>query len=188
MTNEFGADGVDASGKIALLIPPVPGSRPSIDVVPSFDYRLYWSSDRSRSSSGSCVHKRSGARIINWPKQQLDNGRAKNDRTGKRYKRYVRALKNAENRLADLKIIEAKPSYLMECLVWNVAEETLNSGTLDTGFEATLVELWAGLKDEEIRKDWEEPNGIKYLFHSSQKWNVSDAREVILETWRYLDY
>ena len=101
----------------------------------------------SRSSRrGSCVWPKTGlTKIVNWPDQQLANGRAKNQRTGQRYKNYVRALKNAENVLVKAGTIKAKPSYLMECLVWNVADSTLKSGTLDVGFRATLVELWQGL-------------------------------------------
>lgn len=188
LNNAFGSSGVNSSGKIALVVAPVPGSRPSIDVVPSFDYYLYNDPKRASSRRGSCVLPKTGSRIVNWPDQQLANGRDKNQRTGQRYKRYVRALKNAENVLVRAGTIRAKPSYLMECLVWNVADSTLKSGTLDSGFRSTLVELWQGLKDDGNYNDWTEPNDIKYLFRTGQKWSLSDAREVVLKTWQYLDY
>jgi predicted nucleotidyltransferase len=41
LNNAFGTSAVDTSGKIALVVSAVAGSRPSIDVVPSFDYFLY---------------------------------------------------------------------------------------------------------------------------------------------------
>ena len=47
-------------------------------MVPSYHYRKYWTSDRSRWDGGSAVYKASGGRIINWPQQQLANGRGKN--------------------------------------------------------------------------------------------------------------
>jgi hypothetical protein len=125
---------------------------------------------------------------VNWPDQQLANGRAKNQRTGARYKNYARALKNAENVLAKAGTITAKPSYFMECLAWNVADTTLKSGTLDQGFRATLVELWQGLADDGDWNEWAEPNDIKYLFRGGQKWTRQDAKDVVLHTWRYLDY
>jgi hypothetical protein len=189
LNNAFGSSAVDSSGKLALVVAAVPGSRPSIDVVPSVDYFLYSDPQRRSSRRGSCVWPRTGStKIVNWPDQQLANGRAKNQRTGQRYKNYVRALKNAENVLVKAGTIKAKPSYLMECLVWNVADSTLKSGTLDDGFRATLVELWQGLGDDGNYDDWTEPNDIKYLFRGGQKWSRGDAKEIVLETWRYLDY
>lgn len=189
LNNAFGSSAVDSSGKIALVVAAVPGSRPSIDVVPSFDYFLYDDLQRNSSRRGSCVWPKTGlTKIVNWPDQQLANGREKNQRTGQRYKNYVRALKNAENVLVKAGIIGAKPSYLMECLVWNVADSTMMSGTLDDGFRGTLVELWQGLADDGDYTEWTEPNDIKYLFRNGQKWSRSDAKEIVLETWRYLDY
>ena len=141
LKNAFGPSAIDSSGKIALVVAAVPGSRPGTDVIPSFDYFLYGDPQRRSSRRGSCVWPKVGSKVVNWPDQQLANGRAKNQRTGQRYKNYVRALKNAENVLAEAGTIKAKPSYLMECLVWNVDDSTLKSGTLDSGFRSTLVEL-----------------------------------------------
>lgn len=187
LTKAFGAAGVDTTGKIALLVAAVAGSRPSIDVVPSFDYLLYNDPQRASSRRGSCVWTTVGTKIVNWPDQQLINGRAKNQRTGIRYKYFVRALKNVENVLVKAGTIKPKPSYLMECLVWNVADVTLKTGNLSQGFRATLVELWQGL-DKDGFDQWTEPNNVKYLFRSDQKWSVEDAKDVVLGTWRYLGY
>ena len=184
----FGSDDVDTSGNIAVVIAEKPGSRPSADVVPSFLYHRYDSPDQRIKHVGSKVFKKGGGSIINWPQQQLDNGRAKNTATGGRYKNYARALKNAENFLVKQGEIGAKPSYLMECLAWNVPNGTLSSRDLDAGFRATLVWLWQHLTDEYIREDWEEPNGLKYLFAAGQKWTPDDAKELVLATWRLLDY
>lgn len=187
LTKAFGTAGVDTTGKIALVVAAVAGSRPSIDVVPSFDYFLYNDPQRASSRCGSCVWTTSGNKIVNWPDQQLINGRAKNQSTGSRYKYFVRALKNAENLLVEADTIKPKPSYLMECLVWNVVDATLKTGNLSQGFRATLVELWQGL-DKNGYDHWTEPNNVKYLFRSDQKWSVDDAKEVVLATWRYLGY
>lgn len=187
LATAFGGTGVDTSGKVALVVGAVPGSRPSIDVVPSFDYVLYDNAERTVSREGSCVFPTSGSKIVNWPHQQLTNGRAKNTRTGGRYKNFVRALKNAENALVEADTIKAKPSYLMECLMWNVSDGKLTTGNLSQGFRATLVELWSGLDGDGYDK-WTEPNDNKYLFRSSQKWSLDDAKEVVLGAWKYLDY
>jgi hypothetical protein len=182
--NCFGSSDVDTSGNIALVVAEKPGSRPSIDVVPSFHYYRYDDAARRIANEGSKVFKKNGGWIINWPKQQLENGRAKNTQTNRRYKNYVRALKNAENYLVKQGTISAKPSYLMECLVYNVSNVTLIGGDLDPGFEATLTWLWQNLNDQYDRENWLEPNRLKYLFGTHQKWTLEDAKSVVLETWR----
>jgi hypothetical protein len=184
----FGGSDVDTSGAVAIVIAERPGSRPSIDVVPSFEYHAYFRANRSSEEVGTKVFKKTGGAILNWPKQQLDNGRAKNVASGQRYKNYARALKNAENQLAKTGVIEALPSYLMECLAWNVPNATLSQGTLDDGFRATLVWLWQHLGDEYVYEEWLEPNNRKYLFWSGQKWTLADARQLVLETWKMLGY
>lgn len=188
VVNRFGASGVDASGSIAIVVKEQPGSRPSADVVPSFDYRLYWASDRTRYAEGSTVFTRQGTKIVNWPAQQLENGRRKNDATGRRYKNFVRALKNAENHLTKNGVFAEKPSYLMECLVWNVPNLTLTLGDLDDAFRSTLHWLWDRLTTQYVRENLVEPNGIKYLFGEHQKWTLDEAKQVIRATWELFDY
>ena len=191
MANAFGRDGVDTTGNIAINIKAVPGSRPSADVVPSFLY--YRFNDPSRSfanaDEGSCVFpKGSTSKIVNWPKQQLDNGRAKNNASGGRYKDFVRALKNAENTLVKAGLLGDLPSYFMECLVFNVTDVVLRSGNLDSGFRDTLVHMWTRLNDGRAYAQWVEPNRLKYLFQDSQKWTVEDGKALALATWSYLGY
>lgn len=184
----FGASQIDTSGKIAINIAAVPGSRPSADVVPSFDYVRYNDLNRQTSDSGSCVFPSDGAaKVVNWPDQQLSNGRKKNTNSGGRYKSYVRALKNAENVLAAAGTIKDLPSYLMECLVFNIDNATLQTGGLDDGFRATLVSLWKQL-DGDGRNSMVEPNWMKWLFKGHQKWTVADAKSLVLATWQHLDY
>lgn len=188
MEKKFGKADVDTSGSVAIQIKEVPGSRPSIDVVPGFHYRMYTVPDRSAFHDGSCVYPATGARLINWPAQQLKNGRLKNDNTGKRYKDFVRVLKNAENKLASDGTIPELASYLMECLVYNVANPTLSAGTRDQAFRATLVELWSGLEKKTVWEDWVEPSRLKYMFRGKKKWTVEEAQSLVLETWKYLGY
>lgn len=188
MVNYFGSDGIDSTGNVAILIKEKPGSRPSADVVPSFNFNRYLTPDRSLFDAGSCVFGRDNKKIVNWPNQQLENGRTKNRETNLRYKYFVRALKNAENALAKSGVIDEKPSYLMECLIWNAKNTTLMNGDLETAFGATLTEIYVGLKEGGGYIEWAEPNDIKYLFRSTQKWTVEDARQIVLETWNMMGY
>jgi hypothetical protein len=189
LVNHFGGTAVDSSGKIAINVSAVAGSRPSADVVPSFDYRRYDDTAHTLVNVGSCVFPSGGgSKIVNWPQQQLENGRTKNTATGGRYKYFVRALKNAENTLAATGAITDLPSYFMECLGYNVPNDVLQQGDLDAGFRATLVNLWERLKDGSAKDEMKEPNELKWLFKGTQKWSVDDAKALVLETWNYLGY
>ena len=188
LVKHFGTDSI-RGGKIAINISAVAGSRPSADVVPSFLYHRYDDADKTDVKDGSCVFPSTGGdKVVNWPQQQLDNGRAKNKTTGGRYKNYVRALKNAENTLAAKGKIHELPSYFMECLGFNVPDDILKKGDLDAGFRATLVNLWQRLKDGSAAEDMVEPNWMKWLFKGTQKWSTDDAKSLVLATWNYLGY
>jgi hypothetical protein len=111
---------VSGSGRVAITVDEHDGTRPDIDVVPSFDYVRYDSADMSNAHKGSKVFPTSGASIVNYPEQQLTNGKVKNTLSGGRYKKFARALKSAENVLVKASVIDALPSYFMECLAYNV--------------------------------------------------------------------
>ena len=184
----FGAESVDTSGKIAVNIGAVEESRPTPTLSP---VQLPALEDPARRShhEGSCVFPTDGgSKVVNWPNQQLVNGRQLNTDTNRRYKNYVRALKNAENFLAAAGTIEEMPSYFMECLVFNVSKSTLMSGDLDDGFRATLVELWNLLKAEDAKKTMVEPNRLKWLFTSDKKWSLQDGKDLIQATWTHFGY
>ena len=189
MVNKFGSGEVDSSGEVAIRIAEVSGSRPSADVVPSFDYRRYDSPDRRVAHVGSRVFKRTGGWIDNYPDQQKANGIAKDRNTGRRYKKYVRALKNAENSLAAKGVIDDLPSYFMECLVWNVPNSQITVGDpLDQGFRSTLAHLFNSLLPGAYEYEaWVEPNDLKYLFYGD-KWSREDGFRLIDATWDLLGY
>lgn len=181
MVDYYGAAAVDLSGNIAINLPEVKGSRPSADVVPAFDYRRYDASDRSVSHVGSCVFpKDGGKKIVNWPDQQYKNGVTKNDATGRRYKRFVRALKRSENWLVAEEGMAPLASYLMECLVYNVPDHILSFGDLEEGFGATLDYLANRLRND--HETMEEPNGLKWLFRGNKKWTAAECQQLIDST------
>jgi hypothetical protein len=189
LVSAFGSSSVDASGAVALNVVEQQGSRVTADVVPSFQYRRYTTSDRSEWHEGTAVFKRATEnKIVNWPTQQLENGIEKNKATGFRYKNFVRALKHAENDLVAKRALSVLPSYLMECLVWNVPNATLTSGDLDGGFRDSLLWLRANLTTNYFRENWLEPNRLKYLFGDNQKWTVEEARGLVQKTWTRLGY
>lgn len=185
LIDAYGEAGVDTSGNIAINLPEVAGSRPSTDVVPSHGYHLH--TGPYSQLVGSVVWSTDGKRIVNWPEQQLQNGRAKNTATNRRYKRMVRALKNVENRLAHVGRIDELPSYFMECLVYNVPNSTLIAGSIDDAFKGTLLTLYGGISADRYGS-WTEPNGIKPLFNGGQSWTPADAVKLIDATYDLLGY
>ncbi|MFI6449635.1 hypothetical protein [Kitasatospora sp. NPDC050543] len=185
LVNAFGS-GVDDSHNVAFYVPPVPGSRPNVDVVPCFQYRQYLIGDLTQYHSGSIVHCRDGKRIVNWPAQQLANGIAKNNNTNRQYKFVVRVLKAVENELCRLELIEAVPSYFSECLIYNVPDPILKTGDLDDAVREALAEIYTQFGGRPAMM-WE-PNEIKPLFGPQQKWTVDTGRELIGQAWTYLGY
>ncbi|MFG2569242.1 nucleotidyltransferase [Streptomyces sp. NPDC048567] len=188
LTNQFGW--VDTDHNLALYVPEVVGSRPSIDVVPCFKWVAYDSAAPGGEFVGSVVYGRNGKRVINWPELQLVNGRTKNKTTNYRFKFVVRVLKNVENVLAAEGVIKALPSYFSECLIYNVPDKVfLAAGMLDDVVRESLREVY-----RQLTATWfgsqrmVEPNGIKKVFGEGQKWTEKDARELIERAWYYLNY
>lgn len=192
MRNHFGPSEVDTVGAVAIKVKEVPGSRPSADVVPAFEYRRYDRYDRAPSwtNQGSKIFRKTGGHIVNYPFQQLQNGQAKDRQTYGKYKQFARALKNGENALVKAGLMKVKPSYLMECLAFNVNNPDLtHSGSRSAWFRWALATLHNALQPDEFdHDDWVEPNRLKYLFGSHQAWNLADARELTQKLWDYVEF
>ncbi|MEU2223109.1 nucleotidyltransferase [Streptomyces sp. NPDC018347] len=187
LTDHFGS--VDADHNLAFYIPEVSGSRPSIDVVPCFKWVVRDQTAPKGQYEGSVVYGRDGKKVINWPELQLANGREKNANTKRRYKFVVRVLKNVENDLAEEGVIKALPSYFSECLVYNVPDRILLAGDFDDAVRASLLEI-----HRQLTSTWfgaqrmVEPNKMKKVFGTGQKWDEKDAQNLIVSAWRYLNY
>lgn len=179
--------GVDTSGRVAIQIDEVPGSRPNTDVVPSFSFLKYTDEYYLESIRGACVFPSDGGqKIVNWPEQQLQNGIALNNDTNRRYKRLVRILKRAENELVKQDKIDPLPSYFMECLVYNGSPEAMKADSLDSAVPATYLSVFQRLRDAPERMV--EPNEIKPLFGGGNKWSPKEGMILIAETLTLLGY
>jgi hypothetical protein len=128
---------------------------------------------------------------VNYPSQQLENGRAKNQRTGYAFKKTVRILKRVENAMADAGTHRDLPSYFIECLVYNCPDSLFTSDTWTAIVRAALLHIWNGLQGDEPVAEvdrWVEVNVCFFLFHPEQKWTRSDGREFARAAWNYLGY
>ncbi len=179
---------VDASGSTAFQIHSG-SARVDADVVPCFSYAYYLSAGDVR--RGTKILTTSGKGIVNYPLQQLENGKAKNKRTGHAFKKAVRVLKRVENAMVSDGVRSELPSYFVECLVYNCPDALFSSATWTAMVRSILVHLWNGLEGDEPAVEarrWVEVNECFFLFHPEQKWTRADGRNFSQAAWNYLGY
>jgi hypothetical protein len=158
------------------------------DVVPCLEHRRYMP-DRSY-VTGTELQPDRGGRIINWPEQNYRNGVDKNDATGRRFKTVVRILKRLRIYMEEQAIAEAEPipSYLIECLVWNVPNKGLGFPTLYSDMQFCLAHLYNNLMADQGCTEWGEINELKYLFRPSQPWSHSAAFAFVSAAWDFVGF
>ena len=189
LTAAFGSTAVDRGNK-AIHIRESSQSL-AADVVPCVTHRTYIRRDYYREG----IQLRNDARpldhIINYPRQHLEAGTAKNGRTDRRYKRVVRILKRLENEMVEEGLLEEVPSFLIESATWNTSSSAfLNPDNWMGRVREVLAQIFNGtLSNECVQSDdWLEANGIKYLFHSSQPWTYQQAHSFAHEAWEYVGF
>jgi hypothetical protein len=152
------------------------------DVVPCFPFRRYDSSlDVHR---GIRIFPDNGSSIVNYPQQHYDNGCTKNNDTSRRFKRMVRALKRMENDLVKQGRIKEVPSFLVECLVFNVPNPYFGAASYVDDFLAVTEYIWYQTYKAERCEKWVEVNDLKYLFAPSQAWSREDASDLAWQAWQ----
>lgn len=142
------------------------------DVVPCLTHRRYDS--RTAQHDGIEIRPDHGDPIVNWPRQDYDNGVSKNERTHRRYKRVVRGLKALENLMAEAGNPETA-SWLIECLVYNVPDAEFGSPSDYANALSVLRWLNQALSATVGQGTWHEVNELKYLFSASQAWTLPEA-------------
>lgn len=157
------------------------------DVVPCFSYRWFCSPGPFGYEEGIQLIADRGFAPHNFPQQHYDNGCAKNNDTGKRFKRVVRILKRLENKMVEDGVIDVVPSYLIESLIYNVPDPYFGTGTWAGDVRNALRHIWEDTAQANCERQWFEVNGIKYLFHGAQKWNRQQARTFVLRAWDYVE-
>lgn len=143
------------------------------DVVPCLTHRRYDS--RTTHHDGIEIRPDRGHSIVNWPRQDYDNGVSKNGRTSRRYKRVVRGLKALENLMAEAGSPETA-SWLIECLVYNVPDAEFRSPSNYANALSILRWLDQALSETVGQGNWHEVNELKYLFAASQAWTLPEAQ------------
>jgi hypothetical protein len=155
------------------------------DVVPCATHRHFWTPQRYAEGI-RLLPDRPALPIYNYPAQQLANGVAKNNATGRAFKRVVRILKNLENRMV---IDGASPevaSYLIECLVYNCPNTCFTGYRWAGRVRAVLAHIWEDTEDVSCEARWLEVNEVKLLFYVTQRWTREEARSFVHAAWQYV--
>ena len=158
------------------------------DVVPCFEHRRYTGTPlNSGSVSGTQLFPDNGGSIINWPRQNYANGVSKNNLTSRRFKALTRILKRLRYEMIDNRIAAAQPipSYLIECLAWNVPNGSLGNATLRQDVQNAFIHLWSNTRADENCSEWGEINELKYLFRG-QPWTRQGVNDFLLAAWSYI--
>ncbi len=177
-------------GKMAMRVRGAKTTLPA-DVVPCFEYHRIYDLDfwgNLKFYQGARIYPDSGTHIHNWPQQQYVNGVAKNDATGRRFKRMVRALKRLENELVKAGAIDELPSFLIECLVYNVPNDKFNHKNYVDDMRAVLATIFNETLDADQCAKWLEVNELKWLFHSAQPWTFQQAHRLADAAWDHMGF
>lgn len=161
------------------------------DVVPCFEHHYIYDTDADSQAvfhKGTRVYKDNGGYVHNWPVQQYSCGVVKNNATARRYKRMTRALKRLENELVTRGEIEALPSFLMECLVYNVPNSSFNHSTYLADMRSVLAFVFNETRTADKCNEWLEVNERKYLFRPAQSWTYKQAHELASKAWDYIGF
>ena len=185
LTDYYGASSVDRSGSKSIKVLASSDRLPA-DVVVAGQYR-YYENLRVRAYGIVFWTNPDRSMIVNYPKVHFDNGAAKNsnDCTSGWFKPTVRAFKNARNRIeaSDTSLAGKFPSYLIECLLYNVPDSRYGGGH-QRNFVDVLNWLNEALYGEQAAS-FTTQSGMEYLFGDSvTQWNLADARLLTSELIR----
>jgi hypothetical protein len=168
--------------------------RVDADVVPTFEHRRYTGQKKGDGSdvflSGVAFIPDNGGMIKNWPQQNYDNGVARNDETGRRYKRVIRILKRLRDRMQSDRIAEANDiaSFLVESLVWNAPVAAFQHDTYAADLRYVVADIWSRTRKDEDCSDWGEVSELKYLFRASQPWSRQQANNFLQAVWNHVGF
>lgn len=166
--------------------------RVDADVLPALGYRYYTGDGENDyiKPIGVGFLTDKGIRINNWPKQTHENGVAKQDATGERYKKMVRIVKRLRNKMQDEKkpVPVNAPSFLIESLVWTVLDEGFNHDDYYDDVRYVIADCFNKTLSDDNCKNLCEVNDIKYLFHPTQPWTRSQAHDFFNAAWGYIGF
>lgn len=165
--------------------------RVDADVVPCLEHRrIMGKSGNNWVEYGTELHPDNGGEIVNWPRQNYKNGVAKNDATGRRFKAMVRIFKRLRYEMIDNghKVAESIPSFLLECMAWNVPNKGFGQDEYRADVRYAIAHLWNETRTDEQCSEWGEINELKYLFCPVQPWTREQVNSFLYAAWNYIGF
>jgi len=185
LTGAFGSSTVTRHNKVFTVRE---SSRSlAADVIPCATHVHYWSTTSSATGVRLLPDRPTWHRVDNYPQQHYANGVVKNERTQRRFKRVVRILKTLENRMVADGVSPVVPGYLVECLVHGAPDPCFSGYSWGSRVRQVLAHIWTDTESAECESRWLEVNGVKLLFHSTQKWTRQSARDFVNAAWQYVE-
>ena len=80
------------------------------------------------------------------------------------------------------------PSYLLECLVWNVPNEGFGHDAYRDDVRYAIIHLWNATRSDDTCKEWGEINDLKYLFRPGQFWTRDQVNGFFAAAWSYIGF
>ncbi len=155
------------------------------DILPAIEYRWYSAfplPDVEVYEQGVFFRDSAGTPIVNFPKQHLRNGNAKDLVTGGRFKQIVRVAKHARRAAVTGKVLDAgaAPSYFVECLFFNVPDDDYRTA-LPKAYDNAVSWLDACRRERPTEfAGLSCQNGLVPLFGTGpDQWSVEAAGQLI---------
>lgn len=192
LRTKFGHASVDDSGKKAIRVRGLEGSRSEVDVVPCFTlHRISAGTLLTGSSTriGVAILGSDGKWTFNYPDHHIANGRAKRKRTALRFKRVVRTIKLLQTDMIERGVLSRRiPSFLIECLVYIVEDVHFLVETDDRyiRIKRVLTRVAQLLNSGLFTWTLTEINGIKPLFGDGQAWTLGQAQDFVSRALTHL--
>jgi hypothetical protein len=182
--SRFGAHNIDASGRKAVRVKGIPGSRATVDIAPCFVLdRIGWNPLASRYGQvkGIAILCTDGSWTFSFPDQHHANGIAKRARTRLRFKKIVRMAKRLRGELVQQGAIQAKevPSFLVESLINGVEDEAflIESDDRYDRLRRVMSRLNEQLYDTAWCNSATDITGLVNLFGNNKGWTAASARQ-----------
>jgi hypothetical protein len=147
------------------------------DVVVCAQYRKYRTVSAYDYVEGMCFWSLGNRQIINYPKIHYENGVSKHQSS--EYKPIVRIFKNLRTFLEDNGHIQEglAPSYFLECLLYNIADEHFESSYQETF--CNIVNHINNLSDDDLGTFVCQHQQHPLFGENSEQWVLSNTRALV---------
>ena len=192
MNDKFGSDYVDTGNKSVKI--QSNSYHVHADVVPAFQYRNYTGDRRIDSENfveGIKFFSSTKETIVNYPKLHIENGKAKNAETKRRYKRLIRIFKRIKIQMENegKSVNSTITSFLLSGLIYNLPNSIFNDlDTWEDRIKKAIIYLWNHTKESSDCGDWTEVSEMLLLFNPDRKWTHQDVNFFLKEMWNFLEF